>query len=98
MMLTRRSYLASAALAGGSAFAASSAWQEAVAEPQELRIPELIGARSQGQSMSLKAQAGRTSFFPGRESRTLGYNGSYLGPTLGVHRGHPPVDKFHGPL
>lgn len=26
-------------------------------------------------------------FFPGRESDTLGYNGSYLGPTIRVHRG-----------
>ncbi|WP_205769673.1 multicopper oxidase family protein [Microvirga sp. KLBC 81] len=87
MMLTRRSFLAGAALAGGTAFAASSSWRGAAAEPRELRIPELIDARSQGQSISLKAQAGRTSFFPGRESRTLGYNGSYLGPTLRVHRG-----------
>ncbi|MFC1456526.1 MULTISPECIES: multicopper oxidase family protein [Microvirga] len=86
-MLTRRSFLAGAALAGGTAFAASSTWRVAAAEPQELRIPELIDARSQGRSISLRAQAGRTSFFPGKESRTLGYNGSYLGPTLRVHRG-----------
>lgn len=86
-MLTRRSFLAGAALVGGTALAGSSVWRAAAAEPQELRIPELIDARSQGQSITLKAQAGRTSFFPGRESSTLGYNGSYLGPTLRVHRG-----------
>lgn len=87
MMITRRSFLAGAALAGGTALAASSLWRAAAAEPQRLQIPELIDARSRGQSITLKAQAGRTSFFPGRESRTLGYNGSYLGPTLRVHRG-----------
>ncbi|HEX2255194.1 MAG TPA: multicopper oxidase domain-containing protein [Afifellaceae bacterium] len=86
-MLTRRSFLAGAALAGGTAFVASSLWRVAAAEPQELRIPDLIDARSQGQSIALRAQASRTFFFPGRESRTLGYNGSYLGPTLRVHRG-----------
>jgi FtsP/CotA-like multicopper oxidase with cupredoxin domain len=87
MMFTRRSFLAGTVLAGGAALAASPVWQAVAAEPQELRIPELIDARSQGQSIALKAHAGRTSFFPGRESRTLGYNGSYLGPTLRVHRG-----------
>jgi blue copper oxidase len=87
MMLTRRSFLAGAALVGGTVLAGSSVWRAAAAQPRELRIPELIDARSQGQSIALKAQAGRTAFFPGRESRTLGYNGSYLGPTLRVHRG-----------
>lgn len=86
-MLTRRSFLAGTVLAGGTAFAASSVWRVEAAEPHELRIPDLIDARRQGQSIALRAQAGRTSFFPGRESRTLGYNGSYLGPTLRVHRG-----------
>ncbi|QRM35195.1 multicopper oxidase domain-containing protein [Microvirga sp. VF16] len=87
MMLTHRPFLAGAALVGGTAFAISSAWRGAAAEPRELRIPELIDARSQSQSIPLKAQASHTSFFPEQESRTLGYNGSYLGPTLRVHRG-----------
>lgn len=88
MILTRRSFLAgAAAVAGGTALAASSLWRASAGDPQELRIPELIDARRQGQSISLTAQAGSTSFFPGRESPTLGYNGSYLGPTLRVHRG-----------
>ena len=87
MTLTRRSFLAGSALAGGTVLAAPYLWRAAAAEPQDLRIPELIDARSQGQSIALRAQAGRTAFFPGRESPTLGYNGSYLGPTLRVHRG-----------
>ncbi|MFX5252953.1 multicopper oxidase domain-containing protein, partial [Acinetobacter baumannii] len=67
---------------------AGSLWHDRAApEPQLLRIPDLIDLRGMGQSASLKVQRGTTSFFPGRESRTLGYNGSYLGPTLRVHSG-----------
>ena len=88
MKLTRRSFLAGAALAGGSYLVASSLWRSAATgESRALRIPELIDARDQSQSIGLTAQVGRTYFFPGRESVTLGYNGSYLGPTLRVHRG-----------
>ncbi|KGH10014.1 multicopper oxidase [Comamonas thiooxydans] len=88
MTLTRRSFLTGAVLAGGSLWAASSLWRPSfAAEARQLRIPELIDARDQGQSIALTAQVGKTSFFPGRESVTLGFNGSYLGPTLRVHRG-----------
>lgn len=88
MTLTRRSFLAGTLLAGGSLWAASSLWRpSAAAESRQLKIPELIDARDKSQSVVLKAQIGKTSFFPGRESVTLGYNGSYLGPTLRVHRG-----------
>ncbi|MDJ0391027.1 multicopper oxidase domain-containing protein [Roseomonas sp. E05] len=83
---TRRSLLAATTLAG---FLPAIHLRPArSAEPQALRIPELIDARRQGQSVALRAQAGRTIFFPGGPaSRTLGYNGSYLGPTIRVHRG-----------
>ena len=56
-------------------------------EPQSLRIPELLDARKQANAVSLQVQAGATEFFPGRASQTLGYNGSYLGPTIRVNRG-----------
>lgn len=35
----------------------------------------------------MTAQGGQTEFFAGRASSTQGYNGSYLGPTLRLHRG-----------
>jgi FtsP/CotA-like multicopper oxidase with cupredoxin domain len=57
------------------------------AEPQPLRIPELIDARREGNAISLTAQAGRTAFFSGRDSSTRGFNGAYLGPTLRLYRG-----------
>lgn len=57
------------------------------AERQPLWIPPLLDAREQHQSLSLNAHRGTKEFFPGKRSATLGYNGSYLGPTLRVHRG-----------
>jgi len=88
MTLTRRSFLTGAGLAGGSFLAGSLLWPfRANSASTALRIPELIDARTKGQAIVLTAQSGRTAFYPGRESDTLGYNGSYLGPTLRVHRG-----------
>ena len=89
MKITRRSLVigAAAVIAGGGVFATRPLWRAGSSEPQPLRIPPLLDARRQGQSISLTAQAGSTEFFAGRESRTLGYNGSYLGPTIRLHRG-----------
>ena len=87
-MLTRRTFIAATAGLGAAALGGRTLLRAAkAAEPQPLRIPELIDARSQGQSIALRVQRGRTAFFPGRPTPTLGYNGSYLGPTLRLHRG-----------
>ena len=85
----RRLLAGAAAIAGigGATYAARSLLGAASSEPQALRIPPLIDARKTGQAVSLKVQPGRTEFFPGRESATLGYNGNYLGPTIRLHRG-----------
>lgn len=92
MKFGRRSLFAGAAIIGASAAAALVArrlWKSAgaAAESQPLRIPELLDARRQGQSVAVQVQAGSTEFYPGHMSQTLGYNGSHLGPTLRVHRG-----------
>jgi len=89
MKLSRRSLLAGAAVIGVGALVARPLWHAigAAAEPQPLRIPGLLDARQQGNSISLQVQAGNTEFFPRRASRTMGYNGNHLGPTLRVHRG-----------
>lgn len=86
MKITRRSFItATAALAGAVALPTSlAAWFH---DRQRLRIPELLDARSLGQSITLEARAGTTAFFPGIGSATLGYNGTYLGPTLLMHSG-----------
>ena len=91
MKITRRSLFlgtaAAATIGGGSIYATRAVWSAGPPEPQPLRIPPLLDARRQGQSISLTAQAGTTEFFAGRKSATLGYNGHYLGPTILMHRG-----------
>ena len=91
MKITRRSLFlgtaAAAAIGGGGVYAARALRSAGSSEPQPLRIPPLLDARKQGQSISLTVQSGSTEFFAGRPSRTLGYNGSYLGPTIRLHRG-----------
>ncbi|HEX7131619.1 MAG TPA: multicopper oxidase domain-containing protein [Iamia sp.] len=54
-----------------------------------LRIPELEEGRVEdGRRVhELTASAGTTSFKPGLDTPTLGYDGSYLGPTLLMRRG-----------
>ncbi len=86
MRITRRSFItATAALAGAVALPTSLA--ASFHDRQRLRIPELLDARSLGQSITLEARAGTTAFFPGIGSATLGYNGTYLGPTLLMYSG-----------
>ena len=90
MNRTRRTFLlgtATVAGIGALAYAARFPFRAASPELQPLRIPALLDARKEGKSISLKVQAGRTAFFPGRESATLGYNGGYLGPTIRLYRG-----------
>ena len=90
MKITRRTLFlgtAAAAIGGGGVYAARSLWSAGASEPQPLRIPPLLDARQQGQSISLTVQSGSTEFFAGHASQTLGYNGQYLGPTIRLHRG-----------
>lgn len=86
--ITRRSLLTTGFLFGSVACSRRDAVASGVAEASfPLPIPPLLDARDQGQTLALRVQAGTTSFYPARPSNTLGYNGSYLGPTLRVHRG-----------
>ena len=90
MNKTRRTFLlgaATVAALGTGAYVTRAFLMETRSAPRLLQIPPLLDARMEGQSISLNVQAGRTEFFPGRESATLGYNGNYLGPTICVHRG-----------
>lgn len=58
---------------------------------QPLRIPELDEGRMEGDTrvFEMSAAAGTTRFKPGVDTPTLGYDGSYLGPTLHMRRGEP---------
>jgi len=90
MKISRRSFLAAGAAIAtglGGTYAARSANRFTRSARRPLRIPPLLDARQQGQAIALSAQEGTEEFFPGRPSETFGYNGSYLGPTLRMHRG-----------
>jgi blue copper oxidase len=56
---------------------------------EPLRIPPLEEGRVEGgrRVYELTAAAGTTSFKPGLDTPTLGYDGSFLGPTLRMRRG-----------
>ena len=82
--LNRRTLLAGGGLLLGAACTRRFATPD---QAGTLPIPRLLDARDHGQRIGLRAQEGETTFFPGRRSATMGYNGSYLGPTLRVHRG-----------
>lgn len=90
MKFNRRSFLAGAGVIGAGAFTSYYAdWTaaDAAAERQPLRMPPLIDARKEGNAVALHVQAGTTEFFPGRASASLGYSGSYLGPSIRVYQG-----------
>ena len=85
-MFDRRSMLA-----GGTAMLATAACSRSAPAVvgdgrNPLPIPPLLDTRVD-RSFALRVQSGTTSFHPGRPSTTLGYNGSYLGPTILVRRG-----------
>lgn len=90
MLLSRRTVLTGAGVValGVAGFAARPfLWRRSGTDTQALKIPPLLDARASGGSASLRVQAGTTEFYSGKFSETLGYNGSYLGPTIRVRRG-----------
>lgn len=85
--IDRRSLLVGGALLLGTAACSPRSPGSGEGEANVLPIPPLRDARQHRQFLALRAQSGTTAFHKGTPSRTLGYNGSYLGPTLRVHRG-----------
>ena len=81
-MMNRRTFLAAAALAGAVPGAATAPRRD----PPPLPVPPLRDAREL-RGLRLAVQAGEAALLGGVASRTLGYDGAYLGPTLRVHEG-----------
>ncbi|PUB23407.1 FtsP/CotA-like multicopper oxidase with cupredoxin domain [Promicromonospora sp. AC04] len=77
------------ALAGCGAIPGSVTPVDEAEFTNELAIPPLAPSRvvDGTRVFSLTAQEGVTEFRPGVETRTWGYDGSYLGPTLRAERG-----------
>lgn len=61
---------------------------QVVAE-NRLAIPPLLEPHMENgeKVFDLTLQKGETEFFPGKQTQTAGFNGSYLGPTLRAHTG-----------
>ncbi|MEP6774271.1 MAG: multicopper oxidase domain-containing protein [Chloroflexota bacterium] len=62
---------------------------EQAALENKLLIPPLLQPQIvKGEKVfTLTAQAGEMNFLPGQRTETMGYNGSYLGPTIRAHEG-----------
>ncbi|EHL99325.1 multicopper oxidase mco domain protein [Lentilactobacillus parafarraginis F0439] len=58
--------------------------------PKKLAVPPILKpTKTKGDAVyyTLKAKQASTTFKPGVKTQTMGYNGSYLGPTIRVKRG-----------
>ncbi len=99
-MISRRTALAGV-LVGGTGLAAAGAiarwgaWRgifrptDFAADPKPLAIPDsMTGEVRDGvRTYDLVLQQGLSRFFDGVETKTLGINGPYLGPTLRMRAG-----------
>jgi FtsP/CotA-like multicopper oxidase with cupredoxin domain len=99
-MISRRTALAGL-MAGGAGLAATGVLASRdvrrwvfgpttfAAEPKPLAIPEALAGEMRGgvRTYDLGLQKGSSRFFDGIETRTLGINGAYLGPTLKMRAG-----------
>ncbi|MEE4166585.1 MAG: multicopper oxidase domain-containing protein, partial [Desulfocapsaceae bacterium] len=66
-----------------------------------LPIPPLLDSSISQDGMkrfAFSVDTGETSFFPGYTTPTLGYNGSYLGPTIKVRNGQEVMFKIENNL
>ena len=57
------------------------------APAQELPIPPLIDASEQGNRIEIDITDGEVEFFPGHPSKTKGFSGDFLGPTILTRNG-----------
>ena len=83
---SRRRFLQATGVMSAALMTPTLAWSGARTFNRPLPIPPLLEATPSGE-FKLKVQWGMTSFFDDVETATLGYNGSYLGPTLRMKRG-----------
>lgn len=85
--MKRRQFLTTAAPAAAALFTPTllRAQQSGPAIEGSLPVPSLVDVAEDG--VDLRAQAGTTAFLAGRETPTVGYSQSYLGPTLRMRRG-----------
>lgn len=92
-LLKRGAALLGASALGGFTLPANSGLSHAASEQvftSVLPIPPLLRSTGGGDGIrhfNLSAERGEMPFFPGTTTPTMGYNGSYLGPTIKVRDG-----------
>ncbi|NGN97767.1 multicopper oxidase domain-containing protein [Grimontia sp. S25] len=59
-----------------------------------LSIPTLIDSRTQNGLIVIDIKEGEHEFYPGVKSKTSGYNGGYLGPTIKMYKGESTAIAF----
>jgi len=64
----------------------------------ELNIPPLIDSRAAGHDIALTMAASEHEFYIGKKSPTMGFNGSYLGPTIRLYKGESTTLSFTNQL
>ena len=69
-------------------------------QPRELPIPPLAKAERQGDRFvfKLEAQVGQSEILPGTKTKTWGFNGPMLGPTIRASRGQKVALEFKNSL
>jgi FtsP/CotA-like multicopper oxidase with cupredoxin domain len=108
VLLSRRQFLRAGAAAVVLTPAVASALS-ACAAPEDvpqvqfgtpLRIPPLAESKLENGAriFTLNPQAGKHEFVPGKPADSMGYNGSYLGPTLRATRGEKVRVDVHNRL
>ena len=85
-MLTRRRFIAGAALNGAGLLGGLVRGRAANAATL-LPIPKLVDPRDGGGSVSLAIQSGTHAYLPGLSTKSFGYSAPVLGPAIRLRRG-----------
>lgn len=86
-MLTRRRFMVATALSSAAILTKSNWSADAARFETPLPIPQLIDAKSNGNSVSLTIGQGTHAYRPGLPVRSFGYSAPVLGPAIRLARG-----------
>ncbi len=100
VQMKRRAFLEFAGAGTGGLLMPTWSLAQGGAGANQLKIPRLLtGELENGRRhYRLQVQHGTTRFFPGLDTPTLGYNGSYLGPTIRLRDGENVTMHVHNSL
>ena len=86
--LSRRQFaIGTAAVVSGGLVGSGLAQSASMRFNRRLPIPPLIDAAEQGNAVKLRVTSGRHAFVKGKPTKSYGYSGPVLGPTVRLRRG-----------